>query len=136
MPPTPSPTPFVPTSPRTGFFKGVCLFLAVFATIAFSSCAVDVANRYYGAQTYTPKDPKEVELLYRAPSRPFTVIADLQSRNETPNSMRKRAAKIGADAVIVTPLGGYSSLSQEWAGRDTHANSYSRLVGSAIKYTK
>ncbi len=98
------------------------------------SCAQDVASRYYAAQQYPAKEPKEVELLYRAPTRAFDVIADSQSRGESPNSMKKRAAKIGADAIIVTPLGGLYSPGEQWAGSDRMSGTHSRLVGSAIKY--
>lgn len=108
----------------------------VFAAFILSGCAQDVASRYYSSQRYGPKPAKEVELLFSAPSRPFTVIADLQSRNETPEGMKKRAAKIGADAIIVSPVGGLYRLNEEWAGTDSMSHSYSRLVGSAIKYNK
>ena len=50
--------------------------------------------------------------------------------------MKKRAAKIGADAIIVSPLGGYYSLNEEWADSDSMSRTYSRLVGSAIKYNQ
>jgi len=112
------------------------VFCALAAAALLSSCAQDVANRYYAAERYAAKKPDQVELLYRAPSRPFTVIADFQSRGESANSMRKRAAKIGADAIIVTPVGGLYRVGEEWAGSDSMAHTYSRLVGSAIKYTK
>ena len=106
--------------------------------VAFALCgyAQDVANRYYSAQRYTPKPAADVALLFSAPSRPFTVIADLQSRNESPEGMRQRAAQIGADAIIVSPIGGSYSLNEEWAGSDSMSRSYSRLIGSAIKYNK
>ena len=110
--------------------------LPLLCTLTLLGCAQDVANRYYAAQRYAPKDPKDVDLLFRAPSRPFTVIADLQSRNESPEAMKKRAAKIGADAIIVSPLGGLYRLNEEWAGSDSMSRSYSRLVGSAIKYNQ
>lgn len=112
--------------------KNVSLFLVA---LILCSCAQDVANRYYSTQRYPERSPRSVELLFHAPSRPFTVIADLQSRGESPNGMRKRAAQIGADAVIVTPLGGFYKRADEWANADSMSNSYSRLVGSAIKYT-
>jgi hypothetical protein len=102
--------------------------------LLFCSCAQDVANRYYLSQRYPPKYPKNVELLFHAPNRPFTVIADFQSRGESPDGMRKRAAQIGADAVIVTLLGGFYRRNEEWAGTDAMSNTYSHLVGSAIKY--
>jgi len=130
------PKSFVSTSHPSTSFRRPALLLTGALALALCSCAEDVANRYYAAQTYAAKPAKDVELLFRAPARPFTVIADLQSRNESPQGMRKRAAKIGADAVIVTGLGGYSDLGQEWAGHDSQSNTYTRLVGSAIKYTK
>ena len=104
--------------------------------LVFYGCAQDVASRYYSSQRYAPKPAKDVALLFSAPARPFTVIADLQSRNESPEGMKKRAAKIGADAIIVSPVGGLYRLDEEWAGSDRMARSYSRLVGSAIKYNK
>jgi hypothetical protein len=110
------------------------LLPALFAVL-LSGCATDVANRYYGSQHYPPKDPKQVELLYAAPNRKFTPIADFQSRGESPESLRKRAAKLGADAVIVTRLGGLYQTSEQWAGSDSMLGTYSRIVGTAIKYT-
>ncbi len=106
------------------------LLVAVLAT----GCATDIANRYYGAQRYPPKDPKEVELLRQKPTREFIVIADFQSRGEKPEAMRKRAAKIGADAVIVSTLGGWYDLKEEWASSDQQGNTYTRITGTAIKY--
>jgi hypothetical protein len=103
-------------------------------TVTISGCAQDVASRYYSQQQYAPKPESEVELLFTAPNRQFTVIADLQSRNESPRQMKNRAAKIGADAIIVSKLGGYYRTDEEWAGSDKMSQSFSRLIGSAIKY--
>jgi len=99
-----------------------------------SACAQDVANRYYSSHRYPPKNVDQVQILYRAPQRPFQVIADFQSRNEGPEAMRKRAAAIGADAVIVTPAGGLYDRREQWASSDANANTYTRLIASAIKY--
>jgi hypothetical protein len=104
--------------------------------MAISGCAQDVASRYYVSQHYPPKEATSVDLLFSAPNRPFTVIADFQSRNESPGAMKSRAAKIGADAIIISQLGGYYQRSEEWAGSDQMSHSYSRLIGSAIKYNK
>ena len=46
--------------------------------------------------------------------------------------MQRKAAKIGADAVIVVPLGGYRSKSDEWAEQDTEGRTYSRITATAI----
>jgi predicted 2-oxoglutarate/Fe(II)-dependent dioxygenase YbiX len=110
--------------------------LALLFTVALSlvSCATDVANRYYAGQSFPPKNPSEVVILRSAPNRPYEVIADFQSRGESEKSVRKKAAKIGADAVIISILGGYYNLSTQWASDDAHANTYTRICGTAIVY--
>ena len=111
------------------------LLRLVAVAILLVGCAInDVANRYYGSEQYSAKDPKEVELLRQRPSREFVVIADFQARGESPEAMRKRAAKIGADAVIVVILGGLYDRDEEWAGKDKQSNTYTRITGTAIKY--
>ena len=98
-------------------------------------CASDVANQYYASVHYPPKATKEVEVLFKNPARPYEVIADLQARNAGAASMRRQAAKIGADAVIVSFLGGYYSTHSEWADEKNMTNdTYSRVTGTAIKY--
>jgi hypothetical protein len=99
-----------------------------------SSCASDVANRYYGKRTYPPKEANEVQVLRESPARPYDVIADFQSRGETPEDMRLKAAQIGADAVIISTLGGYRAKGEEWAGSDSYGDTYRRITGTAIKY--
>ncbi len=111
-----------------------CLAMLTLMLYLLSSCASDVANRYYGKTTYPPKQPNEVEILRECPTRPYDVIADFQSRGETPEDMRRKAAKIGADAVIVSMLGGYYAIGEEWAGSDSYGHTYSRITGTAIKY--
>jgi len=102
--------------------------------IFMTACATDVANRYYGTVRYEPKNPEDVEILWEKPNKGFIVIADFQSRGESPNAIRKKAAKIGADAVIVSILGGFYSYGDEWASSDRHKGTYSRITGTAIKY--
>ena len=109
------------------------LSVCVLASL-LTGCATDVANRYYGADKYPAKDAEEVELLRRRPSREFKVIADFQSRGESPEAVRKKAAKIGADAVIISILGGNYDTRDEWAGDDKQGHTYSRITGTAIKY--
>ena len=65
--------------------------------VSVGCAASDVANRYYGTKRFAPKDPKDVQLLDKRPTREFTVIADFQSRGEGPEDMRRRAAEIGAE---------------------------------------
>jgi adenine/guanine phosphoribosyltransferase-like PRPP-binding protein len=106
--------------------------VAVLLCALLGGCASDVANRYYGLAKYPPKDPSEVELLWKRPERDFVVIADFQSRGETAEAIREKAARIGADAVIIAVLGGL--YSGQWAGENKYADTYSRITGTAIKY--
>ncbi len=108
--------------------------LPLLAALLLASCATDVANRYYASRTYPPKDSAKVEILHRKPSRPFEVIADFQSRWDTPESVRSKAAKIGADAVIIIQPGGHYRTDQQWAGRDPYAGSSPRICGTAIVF--
>ena len=99
-----------------------------------TACASDVANRYYGHERYKPKNPQDVEILWKKPNRDFVVIADFQSRGESPEAIRKKAAQIGADAVIISILGGLYSYDEEWADNDRYSDTYNRITGTAIKY--
>lgn len=109
--------------------------LALIATLlAVTGCTSDVANRYYAPVQYPPRPQAEVQILNSRPALPFVIIADFQARGESAEGMQAQAAAIGADAVIITPLGGASNRSDEWAGNDSMANTYSHLVGTAIKY--
>ena len=108
--------------------------LALLLCLGLCGCATDEANRYYLTEKLPPKDIKDVEVLRKAPTRPYIVIADFQASNVSAKYMQERAAEIGADAVIVTPTGGWYSTSEVWAGSDAYSNSYTGMVATAIKY--
>jgi hypothetical protein len=111
------------------------LLLASFViTLLGSGCATDVANRYYAKERLSPRPVSEVLVLWDKPDRPFAVLADFQSRGESPDDMRKKGAEIGADAVIVSLLGGNYSRDEQWADKDRHASTYSRIAATAIKF--
>jgi len=97
-------------------------------------CISDEANRYYLKEKLPAKKTDEVEVLRTEPQQPYIVIADFQARNASIKHMRKRAAAIGADAVIIVPAGGNYSQKEVWAGTDRHSNTCSRLIGTAIIY--
>lgn len=107
---------------------------ALLMTILLLSCASDEAARYYGEVRYPPRSSGEVEILYQAPTKPYTVLADIQARNVSPSYMQRRAAEIGADAVIIVRSGGSYSRSEVWADQDRYKRTYSRLLATAIKY--
>ena len=124
--------------PRILAIAGVSVFL--FCQVG---CVSDEANRYYLKEKLPPKNVKDVEVLREKPQKPFIVVADFQASNGSflffvfhvpPERMQKMAAEVGADAVIIVPTGGWYSQDEVWAGKDRHSNSYSRLLGTAIKY--
>ena len=113
--------------------KTIMLVFIVFLFCVIG-CMSDEANRCYLKEKLPAKNIEEVEVLSVAPERPYLVIADFQARNATFKHMRKRAAEIGADAVIVVPAGGYYSEKEVWADQDKEKNSYNRLIATAIQY--
>ena len=111
--------------------------LIITSIFLLSACVSDVANRYYADERYASKDVDEVELLFAKPDKPFTVIADFQSRGESPQDLQRKAAEIGADAVIVVAVGGSYSLNEEWAHTDRLKDKdHSHILGTAIKYNE
>jgi hypothetical protein len=115
--------------------------LIFFHTLAMTltGCVSDQANRYYATEKYPPKETEEVEVLHDEPAVPYVVIADFQARGASEKYMRKKAAEIGADAVIVGTYGGYRAKDDQWASEDSKADwytTYKRVTGTAIKYTR
>jgi len=109
-------------------------YVTLLFALLLAGCASDVANRYYVKERFAARPVTEVELLYERPAREFIVIADFQSRGETPEALRKKAAAIGADAVIVSTLGGQYRIADQWADEDSRKHTYSRITGTAIRY--
>lgn len=105
--------------------------LLVGATI--TGCASDQAHRYYLDHKLAPKSVDQVEILWAPPTRPYILVADYQARGESAFDMRERAASHGADAVIVTQIGGDVFRSKEYPDPD-RSQRFSRITGSAIVY--
>jgi hypothetical protein len=120
---------FVRAYPRIVPLMGISVLL-----FCLVGCVSDEANRYYLRERLPPKNVKDVEVLREEPNRPYVVIADLQASGASFEYMRKKAARIGADAVILVPIGGWYSPGEVWAGKDRHSDTYTRLTGTAIKY--
>jgi hypothetical protein len=112
-------------------FKFLGIAVLIFLAIG---CMSDEANRSYLDVKLPAKQISEVDVLRESPTRPYTVIADFQANNATIKHMRKRAAEVGADAVIIVAVGGYYSNKEVWASEDRYSNSFNRLIGTAIKY--
>lgn len=106
----------------------------VLMTTFVAGCASDEAARYYAKEKYPARSPEDVAVLSAPPSRANEILADFQARGASVQYMREKAARIGADAVIITVLGGYAALNQEWASDDSYATTYSRITATAIKF--
>lgn len=120
--------------------------LLIVAAIVLSGCATTSAVMLESGVSYPAT--KNVQILTEIPSRPFKKIALLETRGPvgTPitallKSMKKKAAEIGADAVIPTQdasihqqqgilynpwLGGYQTIG---------GGTIPVIRGVAIKYT-
>ena len=118
---------------RQSILVGVVILVIVLLFCGIG-CISDEANRYYLKERLPTKKISEVEVLREEPQRPYIVVADFQAKNASFKYMQKMAADIGADAVIVVPAGGWYSEDEVWADTDKQSNSYSRLIGTAIKY--
>jgi hypothetical protein len=113
---------------------GISVFL-----LCLVGCSSDEADRYYLKEKLPPKNVKDVEILREKPKKPYTVTADFQAKNGflfavSPEYMQKKAAAIGADAVIIVYTGGLYSWDETRAGGESQSNSYTGMVGTAIKY--
>jgi hypothetical protein len=107
------------------------VFLA--AACSITACVSDQAYRVY--EEYPPRAMEEVEILSRDPQRSYEVLGDFQDRPGSSSAlkkMRKAAAAIGADALIVTYLGGHHTASP-YAGRGEQVT-YTRIFATAIRY--
>lgn len=102
----------------------------------FTGCATDQAHRYYLTEKLPSKSLEQVEILWAPPSRPYILVADYQSRGESAADMQKRAAADGADAVVVTLIGGSFVYITQDRPNPNPVSTFSRITGSAIIYKK
>lgn len=112
------------------------LFAVMILVVLAPGCVSDQAHRYYSAERFPPKSTEQVEVLYNLPTQPHEIIADFQARGASVKYMQKRAAEIGADAVIVGMYGGLRAKRDEWASTDTQGRKYSRITGTALIYRR
>ncbi len=111
------------------------LITLIILGLSLVGCSSDIANRCYKCGKFPPKNKEEVLILDSKPTRPFDVIADFQSRGETPSDLQEKAAAIGADAVIVSHVGGFYSRDEEWASQDRYKGEFhDHILGTAIKF--
>jgi hypothetical protein len=107
--------------------------LVVAVACVCTGCESDAAHRYYSSERFEAVPQESVAILSEPPSRAHEVIADFQSRSGTAKEMQKRAAEIGADAVIVQLIGGLMNPNAEWTD-EVSSKRFTRITGTAIRY--
>ena len=81
--------------------------LLVTASVILSACTTGSGTRT-SRRLYQPTQSSEVEILFREPTRPFTVVGPISSfgapiaaENAMYRAVQKEAAELGANAIIV-----------------------------------
>jgi hypothetical protein len=104
------------------------------------------SNQYVGGPTYAPSDPTQVQILRTMPTRANVRLGEVTAEPSSDSvsvekieaALRKAAAKMGADAVVIvsdrTQVTG-AIVSGPWFGRTIQQTSGRVIVGVAIKYT-
>ena len=83
------------------------IFVLTITSVILSACTTGSGTRT-SRRLYQPTQSSQVEILFREPSRPFTVVgpvssfgAPIAAENAMYRAVQKEAAELGADAVII-----------------------------------
>ena len=118
---------------RPGILTTTCLAAATLLLLGGCLSSSDQASRYLLAEKLPPRSVEQVEILRTPPIAPFEIIAEFQSRGESASDMQRKAAAVGADAVIVVLAGGFRATNAEWASDSITSDTYTRIIGTAIR---
>jgi hypothetical protein len=87
--------------------KKLSIIIALLCAVALPACTMGSGTRT-SRRLYQPTKSSDVEVLFREPTKPFTVVgpvsslgAPLAAENAMYRAVQKEAAELGADAVIV-----------------------------------
>jgi hypothetical protein len=126
----------------------IILLAALAGLMAVTGCQTVSTNskEYLGGPTFPPTDPLQVEILRATPTRPHVQLgqvtaepsSDSVPRLEIEQALQKAAAKMGANAVVITAdrtqiMGAYVT-GPLW-GRQVDTITGRVIVGVAIHYT-
>ena len=118
-------------------------FVLVLLVAVLVSCSPVRVRMFPGTPHFRSTSPQSVDLLRREPSRPHIAFAELVyrpsprvSRHEVDWVLRERAARIGADALIIETDNVYRE--SVWASPYRRIRSFPQyervIVGVAIRY--
>ena len=134
--------------------KKLSIIIGLLCAVALPACTMGSGTRT-SRRLYQPTKSSDVEILFREPTKPFTVVgpvsslgAPLAAENAMYRAVQKEAAELGADAVIVEGSGikwqefhgpgprskGLQALAIKWGteyqGRGPHALSATSTVST------
>jgi hypothetical protein len=128
--------------------KNIFITLAVAATLLLATGCNTVSissNQFIGGPIYPPSNPALIEILRTPPTRPHVRLGEVRAEpssdsvsvQQIETSLRKAAAKMGADAVVIvydrTQITG-AFVTGPWYGRSLQTIQGRVIVGVAIKY--
>jgi hypothetical protein len=124
--------------------KRLVIFLGmILALVGFSACYSYLGHRYYlNTPSFSPTNPAHVQLLRHEPKRSHVQLGEVWIRPEpgmsatfVENSLRDRAAAMGADAlVIVVDRYFYRYYVAHYYWHSHRAYRERDIVGVAIRY--
>jgi|SRR6516165_8846319 hypothetical protein len=124
------------------------LVFTLFMLLVLTGCnTVSTSTKQYlGGPIYAPSDPATIQILREQPTRPHVRLGEVQAQPSSDSvgameieaAIRKAAAKLGADAVVIVydrtqVTGAY--VTGPWWGRSVNTVTGRVIIGVAIKYT-
>jgi hypothetical protein len=128
--------------------RGLLAFTLAITLISSTGCnTVSITSKQYlGGPTYPPSNPQTIQILRTEPTRPHVRLGEVQAEpssdsvdvQKIEDALRKSAAKLGADAVVIvydkTQVVG-AVVNGPWWGRTVNDVTGRVIIGVAIKYT-
>jgi len=133
---------------RMGAPRCFTILLALVGVFSLTGCKTvsTSTKQYLGGPTYPASNPAKIEILRTPPTRPHVRLGEVQAEPSSDSvgapqieeAIRKAAAKLGADAVVIvydrTQVTG-AFVSGPWWGRTVNTVTGRIIIGVAIKYT-
>jgi energy-converting hydrogenase Eha subunit F len=130
-------------------FRCPALFAAVVALSVLTGCnTVSInSNPYVGVPQYPPSNPAQIQILRKEPVQPYVQLGEVRAEPASDSvsvqqieaALRKAAAKMGANAVVIkydrTEVTGAMVTGPSY-GRSVQQIVGRVIVGVAIRYTE
>ncbi len=136
------------TNPKNGLPKLFVILAFATGMLLLTGCQTvsTSTKQYLGGPIYAPSDPATIQILREQPTRPHVRLGEVQAQPSSDSvgameieaAIRKAAAKLGADAVVIvydrTQITG-AYVTGPWWGRSVNTVTGRVIIGVAIKYT-